>query len=74
MKIHMLILDGKSHKSGYVKPTKLIFEGSAALETCILKLVETYFGPVMKNKIEDMLRTTRITDEDIPEDLFKEVI
>lgn len=72
MKIHMLILDGKPHKDGYIKPTKLIFEGKSALEDCILKLVESYFGPVMKNKIEDMLRATRQTLEEIPDDLFTE--
>lgn len=66
----MLILDGKKEKGGYVKPNKIIFKGNYALETCILKLVETYFGPVLKNKIEDMLRV-RITDEEIPEDLLE---
>ena len=69
MEIHLLILDGKRSKSHYTKPNKLIFKGNYALETCILKLVETYFGPVLKNKIEDMLRA-RITDDDIPEELF----
>jgi hypothetical protein len=74
MKIHMLILDGKSHKSGYVKPTKLIFEGKSALEDCILKLVEAYFGPTIKNRVEDMLRITRITEDEIPENLLSEDI
>lgn len=71
MEIHLLILDGKKQKSGYTKPNKLIFKGNFALETCILKLVETYFGPVLKDKIEDMLRA-RITDEEVPEELFTE--
>jgi hypothetical protein len=69
MEIHMLVMDGKKEKSGYTKPIKLIFKGNYALESCILKLVETYFGPVLKNKIEDMLRA-RITDDDIPESLL----
>jgi hypothetical protein len=71
MEIHLLILDGKKLKSGYTKPNKLIFKGNFALETCILKLVESYFGPVLKSKIEDMLRA-RITEEEVPEELFTE--
>jgi hypothetical protein len=70
MEIHMLILDGKKEKDGYTKPNKHIFKGNFALETCILKLIEVYFGPVLKNKVEDMLRA-RITDEEIPEELLK---
>lgn len=71
MELHLLILDGKRSKGGYTKPSKLIFKGNYALESCILKLIEVYFGPVLKDKIEDMLRS-RITEIDIPEDLFKE--
>lgn len=69
MELHLLILDGKRQKSGYTKPLKLIFKGNYALESCILKLIEVYFGPILKNKIEDMLRT-RITETEIPEELF----
>ena len=69
MEIHMLVLDGQKKKDGYVKPTKLIFKGKTALEDCILKLVESYFGPVLKNRIEDMLKC-RITEDEIPEELF----
>lgn len=73
MEIHMLILDGKRDKSGYTKPNKLIFKGNYALESCILKLVESYFGIVLKDKVEDMLRV-RITDDEIPEDLLQETL
>lgn len=71
MEIHMLILDGRAHKNGYTKPDKLIFKGNFALESCILKLIESYYGCKLKDKVEDML-TSRITNDDIPEELFKE--
>ena len=57
MEIHMLVLDGKITKDGYIKPTKIIFKGTTVPEDCILKLTETYFGPAIKDKVEDLLKT-----------------
>lgn len=59
MQIHMVIFDGKKDKNGYVKPTKLSFSGNTALEDCILKLVELFFSPEIKNKVEDNIRFDR---------------
>lgn len=55
MKIDMIILDGKKDKKGYTIPTKLSFLGNYAIENCILKLTEIYFGSRIKTKIEDLL-------------------
>ena len=57
MKIDMIILDGKADKKGYTSPTKLSFLGNYAIENCILKLTEMYFGSRLKTKIEDLLKT-----------------
>jgi hypothetical protein len=62
MEIHMLLLDGQKNKEGYVKPDKQIFKGNYALETCILKLIETYYGPKLKDKIEDILGSSKEID------------
>ena len=68
MQIHMLILDGRTTKNGYTKPEKLIFKGDNVVESCIIKLCELYFGPKIKDKIEDKLGSSEefkiITMED----------
>jgi hypothetical protein len=69
MEIHMLIIDGRKVKNKYVPPTKLHFKGNFALEQCILKLVEAYFGPKLKDTVEDLLKA-RITDDEIPDELL----
>ena len=69
MEIHMLIIDGRKTKNKYVSPTKLHFKGNFALEQCILKLVEAYFGLKLKDTVEDLLKA-RITDDEIPDELL----
>jgi hypothetical protein len=64
----MLILDGRTQKDGYTKPTKMIFKGDNVVESCIIKLCELYFGPKVKDHIEDKLGSSEefkiITPED----------
>ena len=59
MQIHMIIFDGKKDKNGYIKPIKLSFSGNTALEDCILKLIEIFFSPEIRNKVEDIIRVDR---------------
>jgi len=63
MKIDMIILDGKRNKEGYIPPLKLNFLGDYAIENCILKLSEIYFGLRIRNKIEDLLKLRRNDNE-----------
>lgn len=57
MYIKLFILDGKQGKQGMqnTKPQEYYFRGNYAIEQCILKIVEVYFGSKIQSQIEDLL-------------------
>jgi hypothetical protein len=60
IEIHMIILEGKRDKQNYTKPNKLNFLGTTAIEDCILKLTEIYFGSKAKDDVEEIIRIERL--------------
>lgn len=62
--IKLFILDGKQGKNHIEKgiPQQFYFKGNYAIEQCILKLVELYFGSSIMSKVEDLLKTRKEDD------------
>jgi len=58
MYIKLFLLDGKQGKQGMqnTKPQEFYFRGNYAIEQCILKMVEIYFGNTIKIQVEDLLK------------------
>lgn len=61
MYIKLFILDGKQGKKGIqnTQPQEFYFRGNYAIEQCILKIVELYFGSKIQTKVEDLLKARK---------------